>query len=142
MIFGGIDAVMMMLMTNDPAASASIASFTSAWTTAPPSMTPPPTAATTTTIGVGGDAVITDEEYNYLASMADVDLLRVGGRSVDVDECGCGRRRGYNSYAVAVAATTMFDAQWVVERRPPPPSSRCREQVDKDERPRSSLVPP
>ena len=45
MIFGGVDAMMMMMipMTND--ASASIASFATAWSTMPPSTTPPPTAA-------------------------------------------------------------------------------------------------
>ncbi len=79
MIFGGIDAMMMMPTTNDAAASTSIASFAAAWTTTPPSMRPPPTAAMTMTIGVGGDAIVTDEEYNYLASMADDDLLCLGG---------------------------------------------------------------
>jgi hypothetical protein len=77
------------------------------------------------TIGGGRDTVITDEEYNYLVSMADDGLLRVGGRLLVVDECGCRcrRGRGYDTDAVAAAAAaaaaTMFDAQWVVEQRPP-----------------------
>ena len=119
-IFGGVGTMMMMPTTNDAAASASIASFATAWTTRPPSTTPPPTAATTRTIGGGGDAVVTDEEYNYLALMAYDGLLRVGGRPVDVDKRGCGR--GRRADAVAAAAATMIDMQWVVERRPPPSS--------------------
>ena len=124
MIFGGVDAVMMMPTTNDAAASASSVSFATAWTTTPPSTMPPPTAATTTPIGGEGDAVVTNEEYNYLVLMADNGLLRVGGQTVNVDERGCGRGRGYDADAAAAAAAMMFDAQWVVER--PPRTGRRR----------------
>ncbi len=70
----------------------------------------------------GGGAIITNKEYNFLALMANDGMLRMGGRPVNVEERGCGRGRGYDTDAVAAAATMMFDAQWVVEWRPPPSS--------------------
>ena len=51
---------------------------------------------------MGGDTIVTNEEYNYLALMADDGLLHVGGRPVDVDECGCGH--GHDADAVATAS--------------------------------------
>ena len=119
MIFGGVDAVMMI---GDPRPSRPLRR---PGPRRPQSTTPPPTAATAMTIGGGRDTVITDEEYNYLASMADDGLLHVGGRLLMVDEHGCRCRRGceYDTDAVAAAAAaaaaTMIDAQWVVEQRPP-----------------------
>ena len=57
---------------------------------------------------MGGDAVVTDKEYNYLASMADDGLLRVGGRPVDVDKRGCGR--GYNADVITAASPAVSPA--------------------------------
>ena len=94
--------MMMMPTMNDADAFASIASFATAWSTKPPSTTPPLTATTTMMIGGGGVAIITDEEYNYLASMADDGLLRVGGRPINVNKCGC--RCEYNADTVAAAS--------------------------------------
>jgi hypothetical protein len=89
MIFSGVCVMMMMMMmmptTNNE--SASIMSFTTAWSTTPPSTTPQGRSE-------GGgvpSSPMRSTKYNYLASMADDGLLRVGGRPVDVDEHGCGR---------------------------------------------------
>ena len=57
-------------------------------------------------------------KYNYLALMADDGLLRVGGRPVDVDEHGCGRRRPCRRCR---RHDNVRHAKGVVERRPPPP---------------------
>ena len=58
-------------------------------------------------------------KYNYLALMADDGLLRVGGRPVDVDEHGCGRRRPCRRCR---RHDNVRHAKGVVERRPPPSS--------------------
>ncbi len=57
---------------------------------------------------MGGDAVVTDKENNYLASMADDGLLHVGGRLIDVDERGCGR--GYDADVVTAASPAVSPA--------------------------------